>query len=1381
MTNTCGFCQHEANSRVELDNHILNLHSPVNRSYACLCGVSFRHEEQLTYHRYHQCQDERVLQQPAAPKKKIKKKKRQNRVTAFSEHLISDFAWTYEYKDGTRPSSDTDPNEPIEDEGTNNVDPLLMVPRARAEISAAVQKGLLQHGNLRVHMTALVRFQRDTPEGTHEIPFHSASRSFIVQNMQHFRGHYEAEMARMVNNLQDFTENGSGWRIHQCMGFQYDLARYAPIAGGNFLPTPKSIVKKKAVVNLRNLYDDNCLVYSIAAALFVHDNPEQKSPRRVSAIPAKYLQQVPVEGLKSPYFVEELSTLEQRDERLALNCFSMHVEDEARHIIPIRISDYNYQPTRLMINLLLLYDGNGRYHYVWVKNIDRLMCKTRGKSTGKMCVNCQHTVFGANRFQRFEEHLKHCKKKVMGRLQFPKGPLRFNRVATQHRKGFTIYADFESCLHKVDEVVEPPPSKKPKKHISHRTEEFSQLIQQFAFPNYCVPEISPGGAGTTTRESGPLLAKGQGPDIGTQCTLPAGQVMNQHGLLSYTLVLISPKKKFNKVYSYSDVGEEKVKAKFVDDFYRCKQVIENYYADHVESALVMKKLTAEQEAKHEAATECYVCKLPFIDFVTAGVSKNKFFKLREEGRLQWRNPHDKETFVPLALLKGPKVRDHDHDTGIFRGSAHRNCNVQLKRLIRTPVFFHNGSRYDYHHLITTLAEESNRLDKKKVEVIGKTMERFTTLTWENFEFKDSFNFLQTSLDKMVKNLKTKVNDKIPPSKVFKYTMSHFENMFPVEQGFPSQAEKEKLLLRKGVMCYEYIDDPKVLLQRSLPPRAAFTSQLRGGEEISLEDYQHARRVWDAFKMKTMRDYLNLYCILDTLLLADCFEEFRSMSMKYFSLDPVHFHTAPSLAWSAALLTTKVELDIIQEPEMLDFLNGGLLGGYSAVHHQYAMANNPNMHDFDETRPVSTCICLDANNLYGKCMCLPLPTHNFRWVDLNADSRFQDATAIQDFESDGPTGVFLEVDLEYPSSLHEDHNDLPLAPEKITVTREHLSPFQAQLADDLNLNLGGVKLVTQLTPKKKIVLHIKNLQQYLRLGLVLTKVHRVLEFNQSAWLKPYIEKNIEGRRLATCQHMKNFFKLMINCIYGKCVEDVLNYRDINICLEADKFDSLVSSPLFQKASIHSENFVTVEMQKAIHKMDRPRYVGITILALAKVELYKFHYDVMKKKFKDSRLLFTDTDSLSYHITHPPTVDVFAELKETGCVDFSNFPPEHAHFSKEFELVPGKWKDENSGTCVREFVGLRSKMYSFLYENGGVKSTAKGVQKNFQIQHLNHEEYKRVLFNLTMTHVENINIRTNGHHQLFTVKTTKIGLNPLNDKRYITSDGESLAFGHCKIMS
>ena len=417
------------------------------------------------------------------------------------------------------------------------------------------------------------------------------------------------------------------------------------------------------------------------------------------------------------------------------------------------------------------------------------------------------------------------------------------------------------------------------------------------------------------------------------------------------------------------------------------------------------------------------------------------------------------------------------------------------------------------------------------------------------------------------------------------------------------------------------------------------------------------------------------------------------------------------------------------------------------------------------------------------MCKPLPTGNFRWIELeDLDSRFGDAQSIQAYPSDSDSGVFIEVDLDYPEHLHEAHNDLPLAPEKITVTKDHVSPFQSQMADALGLHLGGEKLVTQLTPKRNLVLHIKNCQQYLSLGLELVKVHRVLEFDQSPWLKPYIEKNIEGRRQAKSSFMKNFYKLMINSIFGKTIEDVLNYRDIHICLEAKKFDKLVANPLFKKASIHSSNFVTVELQKAVHKMNRPRYVGITILALAKVELYKFHYDIVKPNFPQAKLMFTDTDSLTYHITHAPAVDVYKVLKATHEVDFSNFPSDHKHFSRAFELVPGKWKDENAGACVKEFIGLRAKMYSFLMMDGAVKSTAKGVQKSFQQRHLTHQEYKNILMGGSKNIVENVNITTDGHHRLRTVKSEKIGLNPLNDKRYITGPhGESLAFGHCNIMA
>ena len=987
----CGFCQHQAESRVELDNHLLNFHSPHTRTFVCLCGEVFEREEQLTFHRYHRCSE--LVTPPPPPvnssdsEKRKKRKKRANHVTAFSQHLRSGFAFTYRLADGSAPPMDTDPFEPLELDGEeNNLDPLHMAPRAVGEIEQQVQKGLLE-SNLKIHLTSVVWFQRAAPSAANaedddapleNIWFPTAGRSFIVQNMETFHGHYQAEMSRMVQMVHDFTENGSGWRLRYHVGVAYDLAKYKPIGGGSYIPTPSSIVRKKAVINLPNLHDENCLVYAIALGLFIHyENPDTRRPRRVVDIPGKYLDQVPVDGLRSPYFVQELTILEKRDSRLALNCFTLHVDDGVKDIIPIRISEHNYQDDKIMINLLLLYDGKGRYHYTLISSFDRLMFgATKKKSTGKMCVNCQHTVHGVNRLERFQEHVLQCKgPPTLGRLAFPSGPIKFNRVATQNRKGFCVYADFESALSKSAPpeapTTQPPPpqaqAQQQFKNITHKTAAFQTLIQDFAFPSFVVGDpdaaddpMAPvftdldliGGGGG--RVGGPSLAKAPSAS-GTQ------QILQHHSLLAYTLVVISPKPKYDVVYSFSDTGEDKVKERLVHDLYCIKSMIEDYYGDHVESAISMKPLTAQQEAEHQAATECYICKLPFLDFEKAGVSRDKYFKLRRQHMVQSRNPHDTDTYVPLALTKGIKVHDHDHDSGKYRGPCHSLCNLQLKNLIKTPILFHNGSRYDYHLLLTTLAAKSEKLEKKNIEVIGKTMETFTSLAWENFEFKDSYNFLQTSLDKMVTNLKTKTESGVPPCKVFRHTLQHFAKMYPEVD----ETTRENLLLRKGVMCYEHLVDAKVLLQTRLPPRGAFASVLRGGETVSLEDYQHACTVWDTFKMRSMRDYLDLYCMLDTLLLADCFEEFRDISMTTYNLDPVHFYTAPSLAWAAALLTTGVQLEVISEVEMLTFLNQGLVGGYSAVHHQYCLANNPSMQtSYDPSEPTSTCICLDANNLYG---------------------------------------------------------------------------------------------------------------------------------------------------------------------------------------------------------------------------------------------------------------------------------------------------------------------------------------------------------------------------------------------------------------------------------
>ena len=182
----------------------------------------------------------------------------------------------------------------------------------------------------------------------------------------------------------------------------------------------------------------------------------------------------------------------------------------------------------------------------------------------------------------------------------------------------------------------------------------------------------------------------------------------------------------------------------------------------------------------------------------------------------------------------------------------------------------------------------------------------------------------------------------------------------------------------------------------------------------------------------------------------------------------------------------------------------MCGGISMITHRHAVANNPLLTDYDPAQPNSYIMYLDANNLYGWAMSEPLPVSELEWITEEQIKHFQ----VEDVPGDAPVGYILEVDLEYPSNLHKQHNDYPLAPEAVKISSDMLSPYSKQLVKELQMKPGGgvEKLVTNLQDKQKYILHYHNLKLYLQLGMKLKKIHRVLKFQQCPWLKPYIDLN-----------------------------------------------------------------------------------------------------------------------------------------------------------------------------------------------------------------------------------------------------------------------------------
>ena len=293
------------------------------------------------------------------------------------------------------------------------------------------------------------------------------------------------------------------------------------------------------------------------------------------------------------------------------------------------------------------------------------------------------------------------------------------------------------------------------------------------------------------------------------------------------------------------------------------------------------------------------------------------------------------------------------------------------------------------------------------------------------------------------------------------------------------------------------------------------------EGITDDDYLHAQQVWDTFGCTTLGDYHDTYLENDVLLLADVFENFHKAAMATYKLDPAHYYTLPGYSWDCLLKCTNVSLELLSDPDMYLFIEKGLRGGISMVSHRHAIANNPQMQNYNPEQPTSFLQYLDSNNLYGWAMSQPMPTGGFQWVNY--------IDQILETPADADHGFILEVDLDHPTSLHRQHNDYPLAPEKLTITKDQMSPYQQKLIEELGTSFECEKLVPNLMRKTRYVLDYRNLQLYLSLGMKLVKVHKVLQFNQSPWKQLYIEKNTHLRTTATNDFEKDFYKLMNNAV------------------------------------------------------------------------------------------------------------------------------------------------------------------------------------------------------------------------------------------------------------
>lgn len=766
------------------------------------------------------------------------------------------------------------------------------------------------------------------------------------------------------------------------------------------------------------------------------------------------------------------------------------------------------------------------------------------------------------------------------------------------------------------------------------------------------------------------------------------------------------------IYRGEDAAKEFVK--------RLEADVKTIYERHLKHVIPMKRLSKDEEEDFSNASVCNICNKPF---------------------------------VPGG---GEKVRDHCHLTGIKRpGAAHSVCNLNYKIPNFIPVFLHNLKNYDCHLFIKQLAS-----DKEKIGVIPQTKERYISFTKEirtdkksnekgvktdkflKLRFLDSFGFMSSSLEQLADSL----------------TLDQFKEM---QKFYPSEKEFD-LMRRKGVFPYSYVTDFSKLSDTSLPRKCDFYDNLTDSD-ISDEDYERAKLVWDTFKCQTLGDYSDVYLKSDVLILSDVFENFRNMCLQTYKLDAAQYYTAPGLSWDAMLKHTEVELELLTDIDMIHFLKKGIRGGISQCCERKHVANNQHLPNFNPSEPSSYIMYLDATNLYGHSMSQYLPYGGFRWLS-EFELQSLDVTKVVDNSCDG---YILEVDVDYPTHLHDLHSDLPFLVENVVPAGSKTS-----------------KLIPNLRKKRNYVAHYRTLKQALENGLILKKVHRVLAFKQSLWLKKYIDLNTFMRNRARNAFEKSYFKLMNNAVFGKTMENVDKRVDVKLSTHWERrgktagAGTLIARPNFHSASVFSENFVAIQLKRLKVRYDKPIYIGFSILDLSKTVLYDFFYGYVKNVYGNSAsLLYTDTDSLILKVY---TNNFYDDMKHhIDKFDTSNYSPTNIFNMPVTPSVLGKMKDEFPENPILGFYGTGAKAYYVDAINKKVKK-AKGIKRSVIKATLGEQEYKEVVEGKKDI-LRKMNVFKSDMHDMFTEIRNKIALSCKDDKRFlIPNTTKTLAWGHKDIL-
>lgn len=1248
------------------------------------------------------------------------------------------------------------------------------------QVIAYLDRMLDEHKTINVYMVYHVSMKRGTtlelglggePEEVKVLTFSSigdGSRGEVIKKASDTDEALSMMFSKIIKQMTEYNTNGSGWNYVKSNAMEVNVSgvilrsqssdsdhrtRELINAGGTYLPLPLWVGKRN-----RSCYnpkpsqpqqDQRCFIWSVLRAL----HPAAKDPLVTgkNRVKGYMLDLVRHEGditlppdVTFPIEINDQVFRSIEDVNPSFSFSVFHLGEEENDVRPLYLSAYRLsRPAHVQLGLISDGDVN---HFVLIKSMSDLL---GGSNKGRIfwCECCLTRHYSE---EKLRSHMEVCLSNEPTKVVMPyKGgkhhKIIFNRFKDLMPCPFVVYADFEALLTPPEAQLNTEKRKMASKHV----------------PVSWAYHIRP----IDGRYNGIKGWNGR--------------------------PIIEPRE---------HCGEDDCVGKFLDALDYDTRILYEVMKEEDVAAV----MTDEDTEDFLNADKCHVCHGAFEE--VAGVEGGDFVKVINANKY----------------------------TGKYMGAAHGECMAKVHKFNKNtviPVIFHNLRGYDGYHLMRGVYTRLE--DVSKIDVIAKNMEKFTAITLNRMRFIDSYQFIRGSLDGLVKNMETDVKKKNDPKLLKEAFSPVFRHMCGGNILTDTESmHKLEFCLQKGIYPYEYMDSSAKLFETRLPPMKAFYSQLKK-QGITKQEHKRAKKMWKLFECKNMGDYTNLYCKLDVLLLESVFEQFRAscMSKDAHGLDPCHYLTAPALSWSSMLLMNLkagIEIENMTDYDMLLMAEKGIRGGMCQVMNPYAKANFGDQTDEEGMpTPQTRILYLDANNLYGWAMSQVLPLGDYEWMmrgasdvkglidfvsghteripDLNSFDEEAIVEAIMMLDDEGERGYLLEVDLEYPDEIHDKLNDYPVCPEKkvpvpSNFTEKETTRLKANASERVE------KLICDLEPKQKYVIHYRNLKQALQLGVRLTGLHRIISFKQSRWLQAYIDYNTKRRQQATNDIAKEYWKLLNNAIFGKTMEQVRKRRNIKFFGKKDwaKAVKNASSPYARMWRILvDEELMVMEMAKHQILMNRPMILGQVILDLSKWCMFNFHHNVVKPTFdRNVRLLYTDTDSLVYDFQETPDMTVEEKLwrmnRTHNCFDLSDTKvKDHYLLTSDFDgqgrfnvsenaKIPGKFKDESFGYEIEEFIAVRAKMYSVKYKDtGDTKARSKGIPKSALVvqedkeakpRGIVHEDYFEVLNGGEPKQVYFDTIMHTKDYVLHTATLFKTGISACDDKSWWSSHYETYRYGH-----